>query len=347
MLLYSNHETWLMQPTYNQQMFTYTRVFKNWGVINQNCVAEVNNVHYIFGSTDIWKTDGYNQQALGAGKVRDFIFNNLVVNQSWQFFTFYNPRPNEIMFCYVSTDAYCAFPVGGGTGYPGCNRAAVLNLRSGAWYFYDLPYVSFIAQGVGGVNWSYNSFGSETYLQIGSAAYTSFETPSILVPMSVSPQVSGPSVDEDIAPSVNGSSTSSGTSQTVFSAVRTFDRYGSPALFGTLDTVATAPVLIEKGSMDMDDLQDNLRQYKVVKSMYPEGRLWTGSQPLSFTWGTTDYSGSPPPILGNPQTFDGSSLYKLDFNLAGRYLSLVVTYTDFYDFSLTGFDFDFANTGAR
>jgi len=344
MILYANHETWVMQPTYNQEMFTYNRIFKNWGTINQNCVAEVNNVHYVFGSTDIWKHDGYNQASLAAGKTRDFIFNNLVSTQAWQFFTFFNPRLNEIMFCYVSTDSYCAYPVGGNIGYPGCNRAAVLNLRSGAWYFYDLPYIASISLGAPGVNLTYSQLGSETYSQIGSAAYTSFESPSILVPMSVSPAVSGLSVDQDVSP-VN--SVSNGSSQTIQNAVRSFDRYGSPALFGSLDTVATAPVLLEKSSMDLDSLQENLRAYKVVKSMYPEARLWSGSQPMSFTWGSTDYPGSPPPILGNPQTFDGSSLYKLDFNLAGRYLSLVVTYNDFYDFSLTGFDFDFQNTGMR
>ena len=344
MILYSNHETWVMQPTYNQQMFTYTRIFKNWGTINQNCVAEVNNVHYVFGSTDIWKHDGYNQAALGAGKVRDFIFNNQVSSQAWQFFTFYNARINEIMFCYVSTDAYCAFPVGGGIGYPGCNRAAVLNLRSGAWYFYDLPYIASIVNGSPGVDLTYTQLGSETYTQLGAAAYTSFDSPAILVPMSVSPAVSGVTVDRDVSPV---GATSSGSSKTIQNAVRSFDRYGSPALFGSLDTVATAPVLLEKSSMDLDSLQENLRAYKVVKSMYPEARLWPGSQPISFTWGSTDYPGSPPPILGNPQTFDGQTNYKLDFNLAGRYLSLVVDYNDFYDFSITGFDFDFQNTGMR
>ena len=334
LVLYSNHETWLMQPTYNQSMFSYSRLFKNWGVINQNCVAEVNNVHYVFGATDIWKHDGYNQSSIAWGRVRDFVYNNLVIAQVWQFFTYYNPRLNEIMFCYVSKDSACGFPVGGNIGYPGCNRAVVWNLRANTWYFYDLPYVTAITSSIVASSYAYTSFGSETYHDLGGSTYNSYANPAILTALTV-------------APSVSGQFYGVAGSQTLACAVRTFDRYGSPAAAGLEDTVANAPVYITKSSLDLDDLNENLRQYKVVKSMYPEGRLAVNASPIYFSWGTADYPSSPPPVLGTSQSFDGSTNYKLDFNIAGRYLDIVITYNDTKDFALTGFDFDFQNTGSR
>jgi hypothetical protein len=52
-----------------------------------------------------------------------------------------------------------------------------------------------------------------------------------------------------------------------------------------------------------------------------------------------------PPTWGLTQTFDNTSLYKLDYNSAGRYLSYNVTQTDFQGFSLTGFDADVSILG--
>lgn len=47
------------------------------------------------------------------------------------------------------------------------------------------------------------------------------------------------------------------------------------------------------------------------------------------------------------QTYDGDTLYKLDYNAAGRYLYMQITQDDWHYFSLTGFDFDMFVTGER
>jgi len=334
LVLYCNHETWMMEPRYDQLMWNYRRIFNGWGVISQNCVAEVNNVHYVFGPTDIWTHDGFNMHSLAAGRVRDFVYNNMVSNKSNLFFVQNNPRCNELMFCYLSTDPYCAFPVGGTVGYPGCNRAVVYNYRAGTFYFYDLPYVTSGSIGVSYSGITYAGEGANTYASMGLSTYGSFGTLNIPAVMMVSPQVTF-------------SSPFTGQSGTLAAAVRGFDRYGSQAVNGILDLLANAPVYIENEGVDLDDFNENLRTYKVVKSMYPECRLMANSKPMYFSWGSADYASSPPPQYGTPQSYDGNQFYKLDANISGRYLSLKITYADNYDFQLSGFDFDFENTGQR
>jgi hypothetical protein len=46
-------------------------------------------------------------------------------------------------------------------------------------------------------------------------------------------------------------------------------------------------------------------------------------------------------------TWDGSSLYKVDFNEAGRYLSLRVLFNDYREMSLSGYDADVSVDGDR
>lgn len=324
MILYTANETWLMQPTYDNTMFSYSRLFTSHGMIGVNCATEVSNVHYVFGSTDIWKHDGFTPKSIAAGRVRDFIYNSIQSDQSQLFFTQHNARLNEVMFCYLSTDAYCQFPIGGSIGYPGCNRAAVYNYRADTWYFYDLPYVTSMGLGVPFAGSTYTNEGTATYANLGGATYSSFASGSALGLLTVAPAVGS-----------------------LACAVRSFDRYGSNAANGILDTAATAPTYMVNAGIDMDQFHENLRTYKVLTSLYPEARLSATSLPLMFSIGVSDYASNPPPNFSTPQSYDGGLNYKLDFNHGGRYLAFQVTYADFQDFSLAGFDVDYTPTGKR
>jgi hypothetical protein len=327
MILYSNHETWMMEPRYDQLMFNYRRLFTNRGVISQNCVAEANNVHYVFGLDDIWTHDGFNPQSLAGGKVRDFIFSTIDRTHPELFFVSHSPRMSEVMFCYTSNDAYCQFPVGSNFGYPGCNRAAVFNYRSGTWYFYDLPYVTSMGLGVPFAGTAYSDMGSITYDTVGGSTYASFASTAQLSPMTVSGSASVGSLS-------------------ISSAVRSFDLYGSSLSNGPIDYAATAPCYIENNCLDLDEFKDNLRNYKVVTSIYPEGRI-NGSTPLIFYFGAIDYSGQNLQYDSPGMSFDGIGKYKLDYRTPGRYLGFYVTYAGIEDFALSGLDFEYKQIGSR
>ena len=250
MILYARNETWSMEYRGDNAMFNYRRLFSNRGIINQNCVAEHNSIHYVFGNEDIWSHDGYSYKSIAMGRVRDFIFNNLVRLERNKFFVVNNPKQGEVMFCYVSKDAYCGFPVGGSTGYPGCNRAAVYNYIYDTWYFYDLPYINGAAVGITYSGSTYVDISSSTYDSL-SGNYNAYFDGSQLYLMTVS-------------------STATNAFGSFASKVHVYEPSGTLANVGVLDDLATAPVFIENRLMDMDDIAKELRGYKVVNQMWPE-----------------------------------------------------------------------------
>lgn len=324
LILYTNNETWAMEYRGDSLMFNYRRLFLNRGVINTNCVADYNGTHYVFGYDDIWSHDGYQNKSIALGRVRDFIYNNMIRAQAYQFFVVNNPKQGEVMFCYVSTDAYCNFPVGGNYGYPGCNRAAVYNYIYDTWYFYDLPYIVGGSLGVAYSGATYADMASISYDSVGGS-YDSYFDGSRLYLLTVSQPVSALSIT---------------------AAARIFEPPTVASGAGVLDTYATAPCFLENKKMDMDDLSKELRGYKIINQMWPEATFDAGATALSFTWGSSDYS-NVDPVYDHTMTFDGNTFYKLDFNAPGRYLSLKITYSGTQDFSLSGWDIDYQVVGHR
>ena len=326
MILYARNETWSMEYRGDTLVFNYRRLFNNRGVINQNCVAEHNSIHYVFGNEDIWSHDGYTNKSIAMGRVRDFIFNNLVRTETNKFFVVNNAKQGEVLFCYVSRDEYCRFPVGNNTGYPGCNRAAVYNYVYDTWYFYDLPYVNGAARGITYSGSNYSDMASLTYDSI-SGAYNTYFDGSQLYLMTVS----------------TGGTSSLGTST---SKVHVYEAANIVQGVGLLDSFATSPVLIENKLMDMDEVSKELRGYKVVNQMWPSATFAVGAPPMTFTWGSSD----APNVLATydtSMTFDGSVYNKLDFNSPGRFLSLRITYDGIQDFSLSGWDLEYQIFGHR
>jgi len=99
------------------------------------------------------------------------------------------------------------------------------------------------------------------------------------------------------------------------------DPYEGGVLTSVVDTVATRPALLLRDGIDLDELDADLRGYKVILGIYPQGRLAPDAAPLTFTFGVTDYP-SVPFVFGVPQTYNAREDYKLDFTDAGRFLSM-------------------------
>jgi hypothetical protein len=122
-------------------------------------------------------------------------------------------------------------------------------------------------------------------------------------------------------------------------------------LFGTgstvsfaVDTNATLPRYLERFGIDLDSLNADLRGYKTLSSLYPQGRFGQGAQPLMIACGASDYS-NVDPVFSDYQPFDGGANYKLDYNIAGRYLAMKLKYSDYNEMSLSGFDMDLHSDG--
>jgi hypothetical protein len=273
-------------------------------------VVEHEGLHYVFGNNDIKKTDGISPVSIADGRVRRFIYDGMIRSQSDYFFAAHAPNLNEVIFCYVSNDPYVAFP---STAASGCNRAAIYNYADDLWYFADMPYVTYadVFKPAAGEVWS-----SET---------------------SDWPDIGGAWTDHAGDPKLNLVFAGLAASP-VTRSLRTFDRFQSVSTVYPLDAYANKGAYLERDNVDLDEIRASLRGYKLVSSIYPQGIIGETAAPLRFSIGVSDHP-SVAPTWGIDQTFD-QTYYKLDYNIAGRYLSYRMTQDDFQAFDLTGFDAD-------
>ena len=57
-VIYSSSEAILMEFVGGTFLFNFRKLFGDEGVINTNCVVEVDGRHYVFGQNEIYVTDG-------------------------------------------------------------------------------------------------------------------------------------------------------------------------------------------------------------------------------------------------------------------------------------------------
>jgi hypothetical protein len=308
--IYSRGETWFMAlDPGSEDIWDYRRLFDDAGSINTNCSIEVDGKHYVFGVDDIWRHDGVTKESICEERTRDFIFRGLNYQATGRCFVFHDGPKSELQFFYVSDDALVAFPA---DLTKGCNRSAVFNLVNETWAFDDHPYV-----------WNAdlaNVDASETYATVTAT----YET----IGGSYADQEDGL---EKVAVMI------SEMDDPILSA---FDNIGpqSVVAFPSYEAGNTAALLVREG-IDLDEVGKELRGYAIMDSLYPQGRFDTVGAMIEFAFGSSDYSNQAL-IWSDWQTFDGDTLYKLDYRSAGRFLAMKVRQTTIDWFSLSGFDFD-------
>jgi hypothetical protein len=318
-VIYGRNEAWAMTFDGSQNIWAYERLFKGYGAINTNCVVEVNRQHFVFGPTDIWKHDGVSPQSISDQRVRKFVFNNLNLAKANRCFVEHDELRKEIRFSFVSGDAYTAFPT-----VDGCNRCAVYRYSNDTWAFDDLPYVFGTARANLDTVLTYAAAGTAglTYATIGST-YQDQE-----------------STIKKVLTAVGDVNAAAGLTLSLYA----IDEQGPGSIVAyPVDTAATQGVTLERDGLDLDSLVD-LVGYKVVNTIYPQARLEVDAEPLTFSYGSQDYFNQTA-VFGDDQTYDGDTLYKLDFNVTGRFLSMRMTHDDYHWFRLTGFDIDLSVDG--
>lgn len=324
MFIYGQNETWLMQFVGGTFLWNYTKAFSNRGVLNSNCVVEVNKMHVVFGYDDIWVHDGVSNKSICNERTRDFIYSGLNVARANRCFVVHNADLKEILFCYCSGDTLSQFGVG---TVDACNRAATWNYDDDIWTFDDLPLVfsGTRANIDTTLTWAAATTSGVTWSQIGGSW-------------------------GDLGTSGKRSTLFLGDTNATYSLTKSlyaFDPTGPLSkVANAIDNNATKGLYLERDGIDLDDVGAKLTGYKVLRTMYPEGRLDSLAIPISFNAGSSDGFNVPATFVGY-QTWDGNTLYKLDYNTAGRYLALRVSFNDVKFMSLSGFDVDVVVTGQR
>jgi hypothetical protein len=318
-IVYGLEEAWTMTADGSEEVWSYHKLFDDAGSLNANCSIEIDKQHYVFGLYDIWRHDGTSKASISDQRVRDFVYQSIDMSKSNRCFVHFNERLKEVYFCFASGDRGVGFPIN-----DGCNRAAVYNIAEDNWTFYDLPYV----YGAAEANIDTVDTWTSTTLTWSTAGGSWLDQDDSLKRISV---MCG---DVDAT---------TGVSRSIYA----FDLQGPGSVVSLpVDIKATLGWTLERDGIDLDEVGADLRGYKLCSSIYPQARLETDAQPLTFEVGSNDYFNQSP-IMSAPQTYDGNTLYRLDFNTSGRYLKMLISHNDWNYIKLSGIDFDLDVLGER
>ncbi len=143
MLIYTKQQTFRMDYIGGQFIFDFNNIARDRGVIATNCVANVEGLHYVFGSGEIYVHDGNSKKSLSDRRVNRRIYDYINYKLSDRCFVFHDDRHNEVIFGFPSlfrgdkwTNDNCE----------GCNEAAVYNYKDDTWTMVQLPSVKDMAE---------------------------------------------------------------------------------------------------------------------------------------------------------------------------------------------------------
>lgn len=316
-ILYSSDQVWLMEFVGGTFIFNFRKLFDGFGVVNQNCVVEVDRKHYVFDQDDIYMHDTHTTVSICDQRVKDYIFGGMDTGKYDRCFVVHNHAVEEIMFCYKSLDDMSEFTSG-----DRCNRAAVFNYRTETWSFSDLPNVS--------ASTTANVASSASYVTaIGNYTNTGGTYAS---------QSAG--FDQHLLFVGNGTS-SLGLTQSLYG----LDFADSSTLGFPIDASANRSPYVERTGIDMDE-QSPLTGYKYITAFTPQATTKNSSKTFDFTIGASNLIDDSP-VYETTVSFDAAIDYKMNSRASGRYLSYKMTVTDTKDFNFTGFDAEIHVLGRR
>ena len=313
LVVYGYKQAYLMRADGTFDVYSYDPLPFQKGSINANCAIELGNRNIVFGPDDIWQHDGVSETSICDQKTRDYIFGSLNLSKADRCFVSHNPKLKEIAFCYVSGDPLISF-----NGGEGCNRQAVWNYVDDTWTYDDLPLVFSAAQG--------SLSNPVTFATISG----SYET------------VGGSYQDQEdgfkrSTVYVGETNAANGVANRLYA----FDNFGQGSTVAfPVDTAATKPRYLERDGVDLDELNVDLDGYKTVASIYPQARLGAGATNLMIDVGASDTFNVPATFPRGYQPYNGTTLSKLDFNVAGRFMSYRIRFDDYKEFSISGLDID-------
>jgi hypothetical protein len=110
---------------------------------------------------------------------------------------------------------------------------------------------------------------------------------------------------------------------------------------------ATKVLSLYRDGIDLDELDADLQGDKLISYFVPQGRFdANATADFQFSFGAAD-GFNETPVFTPFVTHDGHVNYELDFNQAGRYLSLQAQFNDYHFVSLSGLGFDSQITSKR
>jgi hypothetical protein len=322
-MVYAADQVWNMEETGGPDVFNFYKTFGDRGIINTNCVVEVDGVHFVFDDDDIYMHDGVSPpKSICEGKVRKRIFRNLDLTKRTKFFVLHDRPASEVWFCYNSKNSDLLWT---GEDLAYCNVAAVYNYIADTWTFFDLPNVSSMTS----VSWqtspTYADLAVETYADMGG-------TYADLIANTTRSTFAASVLDADVG-------------ITVTRFLNADSGLGISLGFAAVAELEVTP-FAQRTGLDLDEAIPEIRTYKNYRSVYPQVTTDSQGISMSFKFGGVDMP-SQSLEWDALQTFDPYTDYKVDTRSRGRYLAWYFTAENSNTYSFSGFDLDLAAVSRR
>lgn len=137
MMLYKENQSWLMAYAGGIDVFRFTRLFGNIGMLTRRCAAEwFSGKHLVFTGDDVVVHDGSQAQSVMDERARSLLQETLDPSFVTKSFVTINYAKSEALVCVPEM------------GRPYCNRALIWNWKNKQWGVRELPLVSFIEKGL-------------------------------------------------------------------------------------------------------------------------------------------------------------------------------------------------------
>jgi hypothetical protein len=321
MIIYNQAQCWNMEYRGDSAVFGFRRLPFNGGIVNTNCVVEVEGKHYVFGEDDIYVHDGIQKTSIADGRVRRRVFNAFDRNRQSSCFVVHDSVANLIHFCYATLQNEAAF-----ANADFCNQAAIYNYKNDTWSFMDLPNIIGGAEATAAL--VKNSFPDvQDSYDLYNTSYTAFTgiTPKMPIMLSVADQNAGI------------------TDTRIFAVdLPTAGLVNLPA-----NTEALKTAYVERSGIALDSTGiSSLRGYKLIQSMVPQMSFEDSSGSFDVSVGCADLVRQTPDYKFKT-SFNPSQDYKIDMMVAGRYLAYKISTDSISNFQISGFDFDVKGISRR
>lgn len=320
-VIYATDQAWSMEYTGGPEVFQFYKLFGDHGIVNTNCVVEVDGMHFVFDEQDLYMHDGVSPpKSLCDKRVRNHVFRNLDLTKASKFFVHHEANASEVWFCFNSKNDGLKWP---GADCTYCNYAAVYNYVEDTWTFHDLPNVSSIAA----LSWQVDpTYATSTALSYDTTATTYVDAIANNTYNSFASSIAGGTVTTTRITQVDSG-------------------IGTTLPFNAVSELAVVPYT-ERIGLDLDEVIPELRAYKNYRSIYPQVTCEDTTAPFSFKFGGVD---NPQQDVewDTLQTFEPTSDYKIDTRSRGRYLCWYFQGANNNTYTLSGFDLDVVSVSRR
>lgn len=323
-VIYTDKETYLMEYVGGIMVFQFKKLFSDVGALAPECAVEFEQKHFVIAHDDIFVHNGSSRQPVASGRVKKFLIDEI---------SSVNPKATKV-FAYTPQKEIWILYVGPGADDPdnkdsqwACNRCAVWNWEFDTWSFMDIP-------------------------------------PSYDINMAPPPDLTTPeweecNTDDDYWDSEKWADQEWNELGKDFLKNIPYSASADKCLY-TLDVgrdqvrklndasgkeYSVRPVVAElhRFHMDMDELVENTRLHKFVKTITPQFR---GDGNIHCYVGGAE-NPTKQPTWDNYQVFDIEEDHKIDAFSNNRYPAFKFVDLSRGEWSFEGYDIDFGVEGTR